>query len=280
MTKARELGRQIDALDEIGQIIGAMRSLAFIEVRRLTDAADHRHEAMDAIESAIGDLVAHYPDALSAPTPDADVIIAVGSERGFCGDFNDAVANRLQELELDDERLLAVGSRLEQLLRERHIEHRAMGGAAVVEDVPQTLSGMVTAIEELSRRDGDGVFGLMLIHHDGQGVLHERRILPMPELPSMPRWRGKPDVQIKPRRLYETLVDHYVLTALNVSLLASLLAENHRRLDQMGSALDRLRDRLDDLGRKRRRARQEAVTEEIEVILLGVGSTGAPSAED
>jgi F0F1-type ATP synthase gamma subunit len=37
----------------------------------------------------------------------------------------------------------------------------------------------------------------------------------------------------------------------------------------MNVALDQLHDRIDTLDRHRRRARQEAITEEIEIVLLG-----------
>lgn len=96
----------------------------------------------------------------------------------------------------------------------------------------------------------------------------------MPELPATPRWPGHPLLQ-PPRALYRTLVDHFVFAALQEILLGSLLAENRKRFDQMSGALDRLHERLDTLGRARRRARQEAITEEIEVILLGAAGPAA-----
>lgn len=271
MARWRELGRRITALGEIGEILGAMRSLAFIEVRRLADGANRRQDAVRAIEAAIFDLAGHFPLVLPEREPTRDVVIALGSERGLCGDFNNSVAAALADtIAPRNATLFIVGSRLAQLMQEQGTAHHPLSGATVIEDVPQVLAAIVDALEGQARIEADGTFGLLLVHDDDNHGTHAQRILPMPELPATPRWRGKPALQLAPRQLYRSLVDHYVFAALQQALLDSLLAENRKRFDQMSGALDRLHERVDALGRARRRARQEAITEEIEVILLGV----------
>jgi len=270
MAKWRELGRRIDALDEIDEILTAMRSLAFIEVRRLADGAQRRRDTLQAIETAVADLAGHHPHVLPAAGPSYQVIVALGSERGLCGDHNDKVATALEHARsAPADRLLAVGAQLALRLQERGVTHVALTGPAMDEDVPRALAGIVAALEERARSDHDAIPGLRILHPDADGEVRMRRVWPMPALPPEPRWRGRPDLQVKPRALYAALVDHYLFTALEVALRASLLAENRKRLDQMEGAIDRLRQRQDELARDRRRARQEAITEEIEVILLG-----------
>lgn len=271
MAKWRELGHRIRALEEIGEILTAMRSLAFNEVRRLADGADRRGDTVAAIETAMADLAAHFPDAVPTRAPAFGMVVALGSERGLCGDHNERVAEALEQAGLEPaDRLLAVGAHLAQVLDERGLAHDALPGPAVVEDVPQALAGIVAAIGERTRADGEALFGLRVLHLDDAGSAHFQDILPLPALPDVARWPARPDLLLAPRELHAALIDQYVFTALQVALQASLLAENRKRLEQMRGALDRLRERQEGLGKERRRARQEAITEEIEVILLGV----------
>ena len=271
MARWRELGRHITALNDIGTILSAMRSLAFIEMRRLGDGAARRVETLAAIHRAIDHLVASYPAARPSSGPERDVIVLVGSERGLCGDFDAVVASHEYATQDHGDGLrIAVGSRLGQLLDERGIAHRALTGAAVIEDVPDVLSNMVAALRNSAHDEHEHTVGLVVVHHDDDGAVRAERVLPIPvSAISPPALLARPLLQLTPPRLYEMLVEYYVFAALHVALLASLLAENRRRQDQMSSALDRLHLRVDDLDRHRRQARQEAITEEIEIILLG-----------
>lgn len=271
MARWRELGWHITALNDIGTILSAMRSLAFIEMRRLGDGAARRVETLAAIHRAIDHLVASYPAARPSSVPERDVIVLVGSERGLCGDFDAVVASHEYATQDHGDGLrIAVGSRLGQLLDERGIAHRALTGAAVIEDVPDVLSNMVAALRNSAHDEHEHTVGLVVVHHDDDGAVRAERVLPIPvSATSPPALLARPLLQLTPPRLYEMLVEHYVFAALHVALLASLLAENRRRQDQMSSALDRLHLRVDDLDRHRRQARQEAITEEIEIILLG-----------
>jgi F-type H+-transporting ATPase subunit gamma len=274
MARWRELGRRIVALDDIGKLLSAMRSLAFIEMRRLADGAARRAATVAAIQQAIDDLIAWYPSARPNRIPDRDVIVLVGSERGLCGDFDEVVASHEGfTRDSGDSLPIAVGSRLCQLLEERGMAHRAIAGAAVIEDASNVLLNMTAALGNSVHGDNDSTVGLVVIHHGDDGTVRAERVLPIPTAPSTSSMvRDRPLLQLPPRRLYEMLVEHYVFTALNVILLASLLAENRRRQEQMSGALDRLHERVDDLDRHRRQARQEAITEEIEIILLGTGA--------
>lgn len=270
MPRLHELARRLSGLADLGEIMTAMRSLAFIETRRLADRARSTRESIAAIELAIGDLATHVRDAVPAVAPRADILVAIGSDRGFCGDFNRIVAEALRPPPATPVTIrIAVGSQLAQRLLEEGIEHEALAGASVVEDVPQVLTDVSARLEAWTAASAQPSTGLRIVHHDHDGRLHDRRILPVPEAPVLPRWRQRPLLQLRPRALYAALADQYVPAVLGGALVASLLAENRRRLDHMNGALQRLRDEIDATRRARNRARREAITQEIEVMLLG-----------
>lgn len=271
MASWRELGRHMAALDDIGTILSAMRSLAFIETRRLLDSTARQADVLNATRVALDQLTMHYPAAQPTVAPASDVLLLIGSERGLCGDFDERIASHTEiSGHPQPDTLIAVGSRLSQRLDERDITCQPMAGASVIEDIPEVMAQIAASVWTSTQAGSDRPLGLVVIYHGDTGVMRER-VLPVP--PSSPprRWRSRPQLQLPPPRLYGMLVEHYVLASLNAILLASLLAENRSRLDQMSSALDRLHERLDDLDHQRRRARQEAITEEIEIITLGDG---------
>jgi len=270
MAQWRELGRHIQALGDIGTILSAMRSLAFIEARRIAEGAQRQQETVAAIRVAIDNLADHYPRSRPRIMPARDVRVLIGSERGLCGDFDERIASRLGTLQGPEPGArIAVGSRLALLLGEGGVAHQAIAGAAVNEDIPGVMSQIVALVQAATQHDHDAISGLVVIHHDEHGDVQHTRILPVPMEPACPCWLAKPLLQLPPRELYGMLIEHYVFASLNALLLASLLAENRRRLNQMNVALDQLHDRIDALDRHRRRARQEAITEEIEIVLLG-----------
>lgn len=261
MPRWHELGRRMQALGEIGEMLGAMRSLAYIEARRLAAGAERRQQALAATEAALDDLATHCPELRAGDIRGVGITVAIGSQRAFCGDFNQRVARRAAR---DGGVLLVVGERLQQALAEDGITAAAVAGAAVLEDIPSVLGALAAAVGQVAADS------LQLLHHDDHGTLQRCRILPRPEpAPAAPRRRSPPDRLAPPRTLYAALLGHYVPLCLEAALQASLLAENQRRMAHMDAAMERLDARLDSLGRARRRARREAITEEIEVILLG-----------
>lgn len=273
MPRLRELRGHLDALDDIGQIMKAMRSLAFIEVRRLEDGADARRGATRAIATALADLVTHEPAVLPVAPRTTGLVVALGSERGLCGDFNHAVTEALRTPDgVDPPACLAIGAHLQARLSECGIAHRALPGAAVIEDVPRVLAAAVSAMRiMLEERPGTEPV-VDLLFREGDAV-RRLALLPCPDLPLEKSWRVPPRRYLPPRDLFGRLIDQYVPAALGEALLESLLAENRQRLDHMSAALDRMHERTDTLHRAYRRARQEAITEEIEIILLGARGT-------
>ncbi len=276
MARWRELGRHIQALDDIGTILSAMRSLAFIEAHRIAEGAQRQQDTVAAIRVAIDHLVAHYPRVRPRIMPRRDVFVFIGSERGLCGDFDERMAAQLDAIGgIESDACIIVGNRLSQFLEEKGVAHLTIAGAAVNEDIPGVMSHIAASVQASTQHDHGVSTGLVVVHHDEHGDVRHERILPVPAVPANHGWPAKPLLQLSPRTLHGMLIEHYVFASLYALLLSSLLAENRRRLTQMSAALDRLHERVDVLDRGRRRARQEAITEEIEMILLGQGATGA-----
>lgn len=277
MTGRAELDRHHARLQEISGIMTAMKSLALVETRKLARFIGHQRRMLDNIVAAAADFLAFHPMA-TADGRAPGILLLVGSERGFCGNFNERVVAALAALPeaRAPETVLVVGSRLAQKLAGRLRVEAVLDGPTVTEEVPAVLDRLMDALQRVSRRlAGDGVRLSALAHElDGEPAL--RHLLPLTP-PSAPRFAHPPQLLLPPTTFFAELLDQYLLAALYGLLYGSLAAENRQRLAHMEHALERLDEALRQLAARRNALRQERIVEEIEVILSNEQASGRRS---
>lgn len=274
MTRRRDLVRRIGAYTEISGIMVAMKNLAFVETRRLAGFLDMQRQAVAMIEEAAADFLGFYGDRLNHAPPAAQMHLLIGSERGFCGDFNDALLAQVRQHPgtMDGAApVIAVGSRLAARLQDAAGVAAFIEGPSVGEEVQPVLVRLVQQLRELQQRHrGEPLQGLTAHYHGGEnGEPVSRRLLPMPE-------RGKPGAQhayppllnLAPFDFFSQLTDQYLFAVLHEVFYQSLMAENRQRLEHMDNALRKLDKDMARLRQQHNRLRQEEIVEEIEVILL------------
>jgi F-type H+-transporting ATPase subunit gamma len=272
MSGLAEITQRLARLKEISGIMTAMKSLSLVETRKLARFIDHQRLMLANVEAAAADFVHYFPAAGSTGTQRI-VLLLIGSERGFCGNFNERVLATLHELPAWQQppELVVVGRRLGSKLASDAGANAdviaSLDGPTVTEDVPAVLGRMMDALHKASRLSAADValFGLA---HDAAGEPRLKRLLPMPATLET-RFTHAPQIQLAPFEFFAELLDQYLLAALFGMLYESLAAENRQRLAHMENALDRLGETLDGLALKRNALRQEKIVEEIEVMLSG-----------
>lgn len=276
MSRRREIALRIRSLDDIAGIMSAMKGLALMETRVLQELVATQQRMVASIESSAIRFFAWHAEMLPLALPDSELWILVGSEQGFCGDFNESLLNYPQAL--GDEggsavcRVL-VGRRLASRVDDRKSLLK-LSGASVTNEVPSVLLRLTRELNTLTTAGalrGSGVSALY--HCDATGGIRRRRLLPLCDLPPEPVLQAyPPDLNLSAPSFLAGLTGHYLYAALNEVLYSSLLAENRQRLSHMDSALKK----LDDDGERLRLAynarRQEDIIEEIELITLSAGS--------
>lgn len=271
MTKRRDLERHRDSLAEIGEILSSMKTLAYMETRKLARFSSSQQRVVESIQDVAADFLHFFP--ASRPETDAatPVFLVVGSERGFCGDFNRTLITRLDEARAAYEharpRVLVVGHKLHALLEDDESVVAFLDGASVAEEVPAVLQRL---IDELSAQQGN-IAGLVLIgiHHDRDDVAVTALLPPFERRsPDFPGRAIAPLLNVPAEAFLRELVEHYLFAALNHMLYASLMAENQRRVSHLEGAVRHLDEKSGELARKCKALRQEEIVEEIEVILL------------
>ncbi len=260
-----ELALRFARLNEISGIMTAMKSLSLVETRKLARFIDHQRRMLANIEAAAADFLHFFRVASMAEAP--IIVILVGSERGFCGNFNERVLAALDTLPRQDPTpaLVVVGSRLAAKLADRPGVVARLDGAFVTEDVPAALNRVMDAVHTASAASGAGA-KLFSLAHEAEGEPALKRLLPF-DPPPAPHFAQPPRLQLAPPEFFAELLDQYLLASLYGLLYESLSAESRQRLAHMEQALERLDETIDSLALKRNALRQEKIVEEIEVIL-------------
>ena len=260
-----ELSLRFARLNEISGIMTAMKSLSLVETKKLARFIGHQHRMLANIEAAAADFLNFFQVTSSAEAP--IILILVGSERGFCGNFNERVLAALNTLPRQNPTpaLVVVGSRLAAKLASRPGVVARLDGASVTEDVPAVLNRVMDALHLASTASGAGAT-LFSLAHEAEGEPALKRLLPF-DPPTAPHFAHPPRLQLAPPEFFAELLDQYLLAALYGLLYESLSAESRQRLAHMEQALDRLGETIDRLALKRNALRQEKIVEEIEVIL-------------
>jgi len=280
----RILQTQLTMLRDLREVMGAMKNISLMETHRLQRFISTQMRVMESVETMAGDFLSHYPQGL-VPSPETPpVYLVIGSERGFCGDFNVALLRAL-----DGDRntaggpepvLVPMGRKLCAKLEKDPRVAARLDGPSVADEVEGALSRAVETLTGL-RVAGEmfSPLSLVVLYHEArdhgstvrirrpiQDLRREAGALSHPPLLTMP-----------PETFFAELVHQHLFAALHAILYSSLMAEHQRRLQHLDGAIQRLDRQRTELARKDNALRQEEITEEIELILL---SADEPPTED
>jgi len=274
MTRRRTLEQRRHSFGEIRNIMNSMKTLAYLEIRKLGRFLDAQRAVVAHAETVAADFLGFHSDLL--PPPDGSVqpvCLLLGSERGFCGDFNEALLERLEdfirERRLDSPVVMASGRKLGMHLAADPRVTTAFDGATTVGEVEHTLHAITRALAVLQAQHG--MLSLSVFHHDP----NNQQVIVTGVLPPFERYRDiapqfahAPLTQLAPQAFLGALIDHYLYSVLHEIMYVSLMAENLQRVRHLEGAVRHLDEKSTALLRKCNALRQEEIIEEIEVILL------------
>lgn len=270
MTRRREQITHRHKLGEIRNIMNSMKTLAIMETHKLERIIETQTMMMASIENIAADFLHFNPQILPEVDSTSNIILLIGSERGFCGDFNEKLVTQLQQSfpnsAQSDTTVLAVGHKLHSLMDEKNHNSIYIEGASVVEEiynVVDSLSEIFATHQILS--------ALYVIYHDSQlDELIIERLLPPFRKTHLRKINetNPPILNLPPQDFLLDLIEHYLFNSLHRILYVSLMVENQRRIHHLESATHHLDEKADELKHKINALRQEEIIEEIEVILL------------
>jgi F-type H+-transporting ATPase subunit gamma len=282
MPSRRKLEEHRRSIEEIRDIMNSMKTLAYMETRKLDHLLDTQHTVVNSIEIVATDFVSAYPEAMPGVQAAREVYLVIGSERGFCGDFNETLLRRLEGIQQDKQGkdspiVVATGQKLHASLMKGPNTAARLDGASVAEEVEAILPGVVDTLAALQTEYG--TLSLYALYHaaDDDTLVTQRLLPPFQDyLDSPPRFTLPPVLNLTPTDFLIELSDHYLFAALHEIFYTSLMAENRRRVQHLEGAVKHLEEESDDLRHQSNARRQEEIIEEIEVILLSAASLQKP----
>ncbi|MDD5285237.1 MAG: F0F1 ATP synthase subunit gamma [Desulfuromonadaceae bacterium] len=271
MAGRRELERRLRALGDIGAILGVMKNLALMESGKLSRVLAPQREMVATLEATAADFLAFHPEPEPSPDETVEVLLLVGSQRGFCGNFNDLILAALPVEKEGQSRPLriAVGAKLSGRLR----ADVYLDGPHSAEEIGQVIRDTTDALRALLiHADGAHSLQFSALHHDpDRGCVVVRQLTPLTRQTERTEITATypPHLNISPEAFLAQLAEQHLLAAITEVFHRSLMAESRFRLSHIEGASRRMERRITELKRKQTLARQEEIIEEIEAILAG-----------
>jgi F-type H+-transporting ATPase subunit gamma len=279
MAQEREIATRIASLDELQQIVGAIRAIAASQMQQALRSLEAIRRYSDVIREALSDAAMLLPsDGPPAPTPQLSKsgLIVFCAEHGFCGGFNEHPLRAAQGGLKESKRatvLIVVGTRGGQICRERGLR------PDLVLPTATHCTGVTAAARrvatEVYRMFSDGrIAALEVVYAQQAGsqfsAVERRRLLPL-EMPVVEKHPPAiaPLLNLSPRRLFDDIVAEYFFAALENAAMQSFFSESSTRFRTMEAAHQNIGNKSEELTRLARRARQEAVTTEILDLISG-----------
>ena len=280
MSKRREVQNRLSMLDEIDGIMVAMKNLALLEARKLAAFLGTQRRAVTGIETAAQDFMSFYPQAPAHTDDMQQLLLVIGSERGFCGDFNETLLEPISAAaQRDGTLLVAVGRRLAAKLQGDERIAAFVEGPSVAEEVQATLVRLARVLGELQQRP-EVAWRLSALYHDESGEPRMRQLLPLAAPTKKSVHSHAPLLNLEPARFMSQLTDQYFYAVLHEVFYASLMAENRKRLEHMDGAIRRLEKDEAKLRLRYNALRQEEIIEEIEIIMLSAEALSGKESFD
>ncbi|WP_419176406.1 F0F1 ATP synthase subunit gamma [Desulfosediminicola sp.] len=279
MSKFRKVEYHIQQLRELQSIITSMKTLSQLELRKLTGRAEHYREIAGVLQEMVDDYMVNFPQP--HPIAGDDLVMVIGSERGFCGPFNELLGEALltgqASVKEKPWRVLAIGRKLCSHLDDRLPGYIPLAGAGTSEEIATVLPRIVTTVQ---RQMGEQKCTKLLVlsHGDEEGVVAVSHLLPPKPVQKEREKLIPPHLYLEQAVFFREFLSHYLYLSVIRLFTVSLMVENRYRVEHLGGAVHRLDERLQTLCTKARSLRQEEITEEIEMILLGSGTFDAGSS--
>lgn len=279
MAQEREIATRAASLDELLNIVSAIRVIAASQMQQALRSLEAIRRYSAVIREALSDAARVLPaDGSSAPPLAAAKtgLIVFCAEHGLCGGFNEHPLAFAERAFAASERrlvLIVVGSRGGQICRERGLKpDLVLPMATHCAGVTGAARRIATAVYHMFSEGRVTALEVVYTQHAGSQFagIERHRLLPL-ELPAVEKRAPPvpPLINLSPGRLFNDIVGEYFFAALENAAMQSFFSENSTRFRTMEAAHQNIGAKSEELTKLARRARQEAVTTEILDLISG-----------
>lgn len=277
MSKRHELLRHIKSLKEISEIMSSIKTLSLLELHKIAQALNNQERMVASIEDMIREFASFYPLNFPSTSRGRHCVVVIGSERGFCGGFNDNLIKALEEKTGDSmpqvDGIITVGQKIATPLEDHPLLIAQLGGVSVLEESGQVIQSILTLFKELQESQNYQSMEIVYFEHEQETVRSLSLIPPFRGMDQAEQSNEYPPVlNLRRERFLTQLVDQYLFFRIFEVVYSSAMMENQQRIRHLEVAVERIDEQVEQLDRRGHILRQEEITEEIEVILLSAQS--------
>ncbi|PWJ09791.1 F0F1 ATP synthase subunit gamma [Jannaschia seohaensis] len=285
METLESLSGKLETTGDIQSIVRTMKSLSAVSIRKFEQAEKAVTQYERTIDLGLTALLLHrrargLPLRMAtAPASGKEALIAIGSDRGLCGRYNEIAAHQARARLGEEPAVLAVlGLRLAARLQAAgHRVDHAFPLPGTVAGMSPLVNSVIIEIERWTRDAGIG--RIRLVHNRREGraraVPAERNLLPIPEtylselLSADWPGRGRPFFRMDIERMTSWMIRQRLFVVLYRALAEALASEHATRLAAMQSAESNIAERREELTWLYRQTRQETITRELMDLVSG-----------
>jgi len=307
MQDLERVANRLDNIRTIEPILSALRTISLGGWQATLKRKDGVRRYAERLAATLPALLPHLSPPPSPPmegmkgrgAPNGEdegegarvVALVVGSERGLCGRFNAAVAERAERYLAEQEadgvpvELLALGTRLCRIFQRRE-RPLTWSGALSATALPSYRLAFDLTHRWLTRYEKDELDAVDLVYNAYRGTgRYEPTVirlipptLPTPGPPDGQRpltepW-SPPIIETDPLSLYVRVVEQWMATSLYGLLLESSAAEHSTRFQLLEGATQNTERLVAELTLAVQTARQQAITQEMQELAVGAGLIG------
>jgi F-type H+-transporting ATPase subunit gamma len=273
MSKLSDLRSRMRALSDIEGILNAMKNLSLVEMTKISRFYMTQQDLLRAVEEALADFQQFYGAPRERKDPaSGSIYVLIGSERGFCGGFNETIQKTFEALPIagTPHKLVLVGRKLALKFLQDDRVVTSLEGPSAADEIPLVISQLAKTLTRFSSSPWK------IIHNSCAGAMTRVETTSPFEFPKREtsrKFQYPPLLNLPPSNLRPLIFEQYLFALFYGIFYQSFMAENYERLRHMDGALNKLREDEERLLRLANSLRQETITEELEIIMLSVGES-------
>jgi len=288
MANLKEIRNRITSVNSTMQITSAMKMVSAAKLKRAQDSITQMRPYAEKLQEILGNLSSSLDPSENPFTQEREIknvlIVALSSNRGLCGGFNNNIAKEVKRLIAEDFKdqsvsFLPIGKKVAESFKATELAIRGTGLPHHTEELWNDLNFENTAkiAQNLMDRYEEGSFDKIVIVYNAfknaaVQILTTEQMLPIvANVDTSDSNTSQADYIFEPskKEIVTNLIPNSLKIQLYKATLDSWASEHGARMTAMHKATDNAESLKKDLQLFYNKARQAAITNEILEIVGG-----------
>ncbi|MFZ5553930.1 MAG: ATP synthase F1 subunit gamma [Bacteroidota bacterium] len=286
MANLKEIRGRIVSVNSTRQITSAMKMVSAAKLKKAQDAVLQMRPYSEKLQEILGNLSSSLDSSEGVYSSEREIknilIVAITSNRGLCGGFNNNIIKKVNSIIADNKDkgvvVLSIGKKASEFYKHTSYNIKASDFPKHLNEVYDGLSFNKVAViaENVMRHYVDKSFDKVILVYNRfknaavQEIMSEQ-FLPIVPAKEVQNSKTNLDYIFEPskKEIVEDIIPKSLKVQFYKALLDSFASEHGARMTAMHKATDNATDLIRDLKITYNKARQASITNEILEIVAG-----------